>query len=82
MPGAERNKRVMAYHAVLDQRRRPFNGERIGRRTASIDRPYIRPIVRGKENKRVESRAKVSNIRIDGIPSIGHHPFRPFNGSI
>ena len=35
----------------------------------SIDRPYIRPIIRGKENKRVEFGTKVNNIQIDGIPS-------------
>ena len=82
MLSAEQNKRVMACHAVLDRQRRPFNGERIGHRIVSIDRPYIRPIVKGKENRQVEFGAKVNNIRIDGISFIGHHPFGPFNGGI
>ena len=44
-----------------------------------MDRPYIRPIVRGKENKRVEFGAKVNNIQIDGISFIEHHSFEAFN---
>ena len=44
-------------------------------RIVSIDRPYLRPIVRGKENKRVEFGAKVNNIQIDGISFIEHHSF-------
>lgn len=34
---------------------------------ASIDRHYIRPIVRGKESKSVMFGAKVNNTQIDGI---------------
>ena len=48
----------------------------------SIDRPYIRPIVRGKENKRVEFGAKVNNIQIDGISFIKHHSFEAFNEGV
>lgn len=48
-------------------------------RIVSIDRPYIRPIVRGKENKRVEFGAKVNNIQIDGISFIEHHSFEAFH---
>lgn len=48
-------------------------------RIVSIDRPYLRPIVRGKENKRVEFGAKVNNIQIDGISFIEHHSFEAFN---
>ena len=79
---AEQNKRVRACHMVLDQQRRLFNGERIDHRIVSIDRPYIRPIVRGKENKRVEFGAKVNNIQIDGISFIEHHSFEAFNEGI
>ena len=67
---------------VLDQQRRLFNGEKIDHRIVSIDRPYIRPIVRGKENKRVEFGAKVNNIQIDGISFIEHHSFEAFNEGI
>ena len=43
-------------------------------RIVSIDRPYIRPIVR-----RVEFGAKVNNIQIDGISFIEYHSFEAFN---
>ena len=48
----------------------------------SIDRPYIRPIIRGKENKRVEFGAKVNNIQIDEISFIEHHYFEAFNEGV
>ena len=51
-------------------------------RIVSINRPYIRPIVRGKENKRVEFGAEVNNIRIDGILFIEHHSFEAFNEGV
>ena len=51
-------------------------------RIVSIDRPYIRPIVRGKENKRVEFGAKVNNIQIDEISFIEHHYFEAFNEGV
>ncbi len=79
---AEQNKRVRACHMVLDQQKRLFKGERVDHRIVSIDRPYIRPIVRGKENKRVEFGAKVNNIQIDGISFIEHHSFEAFNEGI
>ena len=75
----EQHKRIRACHMVLDQQRHLFNGEKIEHRIVSIDRPYIRPIVRGKENKRVEFGAKVNNILIDGISFIEHHSFEAFN---
>lgn len=79
---AEQNKRLRACHMVLDRQRRLLRGERIGHRIVSIDRPYLRPIVRGKENKRVEFGAKVNNIQIDGISFIEHHSFEAFNEGI
>ncbi len=51
-------------------------------RIVSIDRPYICPIVRGKENKRVEFGTKVNNIQIDGISFIEHLSFEAFNEGI
>lgn len=79
---AEQAKRAKACRMVLDQQRRLFKGERIEHRIVSIDRPYLRPIVRGKENKRVEFRAKVNNIMIDGISFIEHHSFEAFNDGV
>lgn len=51
-------------------------------RIVSIDRPYIRPIVRGKETKTIEFVAKVNNIQIDGIYFIEHLSFKAFNEGI
>lgn len=75
--------RLMTIRQVFKQQLRHYNGEKhIEHRIVSIDRPYIRPIVRGKENKRVEFGAKVNNIQIDGISFIEHHSFEAFNEGI
>lgn len=47
----------------------------------SIDKAYVRPIVRGKETKRVEFGAKVHKLQIDGISFIEHLSFNAFNES-
>lgn len=61
-----------------------FHGDKKGvkkvkDRIVSIDKPYIRPIVRGKENKLVEFGAKVHKVQIDGISLIEHLSFDAFN---
>ena len=76
---AEQHKRILAIREVFRQQRDHFNRKEVKHRIVSIDRPYIRPIVRGKENKRVEFGAKVNNIQIDGISFIEHHSFEAFN---
>ena len=43
--------------------------------------PYIRPIVRGKETKRVEFGMKAHLLQIDGICMIDHLSFNAFNES-
>lgn len=48
-------------------------------RIISLDKPYLRPIVRGKEKKPVEFGAKVNKIQIDGISFIEHLSFDAFN---
>lgn len=79
---AEQQKRLMAIATVHRQQRDLFENKEVKHRVVSIDRPYIRPIVRGKENKRVEFGAKVSNIVIDGISFIEHHSFEAFNEGV
>lgn len=76
---AEQDKRIMAIKEVRRQQADHFNRKEVKHRIVSIDRPYIRPIVRGKENKRVEFGAKVNNIQIDGISFIEHLSFEAFN---
>ena len=51
-------------------------------RIVSLPRPYIRPIVRGKENKRVEFGMKVHMLQVDGICIIDKMDFNAFNESI
>lgn len=48
-------------------------------RIVSIDKPYIRPIVRGKEIKKTEFGAKVHNFQIDGISFVDLISFENFN---
>jgi hypothetical protein len=50
-------------------------------RIVSLPRPYIRPIVRGKENKRVEFGMKVHMLQVDGICIIDKMDFNAFNES-
>ena len=53
--------------------------ESIPDRIVSISKPYVRPIVRGKEVKPVEFGAKCNNILIDGISFIEKLSFNAFN---
>ena len=75
-------KRLSVIEEVLEQQKRMFEGENISDRIVSVDKPYIRPIVRGKEVKTVEFGAKVNNIQIDGISFIEHLSFKAFNEGI
>ena len=53
--------------------------ESIKNRIVSVSKPYIRPIVRGKEIKKVEFGAKCNNIQIDGISFIEKLSFNAFS---
>jgi hypothetical protein len=48
-------------------------------RIVSIDKSYLRPIVRGKEIKSVEFGAKVNKFQVDGISFIEHLSFDAFH---
>jgi transposase, IS5 family len=54
-------------------------GEYVKDRIVSLFKPYLRPIVRGKENKRVEFGAKLHIYQVDGINIIDKLSFDPFN---
>lgn len=58
-----------------------FEGQAIKNRIVSIDQPHLRPIVRGKETKKVEFGVKVNNFQIDGISFIDKLSFDNFNES-
>ena len=75
-------KRLSIIRKVLVQEKELFEGRKVNDRIVSIDRHYVRPIVRGKETKPVEFGAKVNNIQIDGISFIEHLSFKAFNEGI
>ena len=74
----ERLKTVrIVYHQQKYMHENP--GEYVKDRIVSLFKPYLRPIVRGKENKRVEFGAKVHIYQVDGINIIDKLSFDPFN---
>lgn len=75
-------KRLSIIRKVLVQEKELFEGRKVRDRIVSIDRHYVRPIVRGKETRSVEFGAKVNNIQIDGISFIEHISFKAFNEGI
>lgn len=70
---ATAKKVFQQQNAYFHQAQKPKN------RIVSLDRPYIRPIVRGKEVKPVEFGAKVNKLQIDGISFIEHISFDAFH---
>lgn len=79
---AEQSKHLGALKEVFLQQSALAQKKEVKHRIVTIDRPYIRPIVRGKENKHVEFGAKINNIQIDGIAFIEHHSFEAFNEGV
>ena len=77
---ARYQKRRDTIRKIHEQQRDKFyKGLRPKSAIVSIDKPYIRPIVRGKENKSVEFGAKLHKLQIDGISFIEHISFDAFN---
>ena len=76
------HKRLSVIKKVLHQQTVRFDGGEVKGLVVSIDKDYIRPIVRGKENKRVEFGAKVNTIQVDGINFIEHLSFDAFHEGI
>ena len=73
-------QRRQASKTVLTQQWQYFfHHAKPKQRVVSIDKPYIRPIVRGKEVKKTEFGAKVNKIQVDGISFIEHLSFDAFN---
>lgn len=65
---------------IYKQQKEMFTtGKSVSDRIVSINKSYLRPIVRGKEVKQVEFGAKVNKIQIDGINFIEHLEFKSFN---
>ena len=74
-----RRRRVITK--VLKQQKEMFSTgtHSVPDRIVSIAKSYVRPIVRGKEVKKVEFGAKVNMIQVDGINFIEHLSFDAFN---
>lgn len=65
---------------IYDQQHGKLYGHKeIKDRIVSLSKPYIRPIVRGKETKTVEFGAKVNIVQVDGINFIEHLSYDAFN---
>ena len=52
---------------------------KVSDRIVSLHKPYVRPIVRGKENKPIEFGVKVHMMQVDGINIIEHASYDNFN---
>jgi hypothetical protein len=75
------HQRRRVIEKVLDQQTEMFTTgtHSVPDRIVSIAKSYVRPIVRGKEVKKVEFGAKVNMIQFDGINFIEHLSFDPFH---
>ena len=66
---------------IYQQQKHHFDNPKakIPDRIVSIYKPYIRPIVRGKENKPIEFGIKVHKMQVGGINIIEHDSYKAFN---
>jgi len=74
-------KRLKVVRTILLQQRYHFEQptKSVPNRIVSLYKPYIRPIVRGKENKPVEFGAKVHQMQAGGCNFIEHLDFEAFH---
>ena len=75
---------LQSIRVVYTQQISRFNDPdcKIKDRIVSLYKPYIRPVVRGKEIKKTEFGAKVHSFQVDGITFIEHFSFDAFNEGI
>lgn len=76
--------RIGIIKKVYEQQQLHFDHPKakIENRIVSLAKPYLRPIVRGKETKRVEFGMKVHEMQVDGINFIEHWDFNAFHEGI
>ena len=74
-------KLLLTIQTVYEQQHGLTYGDtqRVSGRIVSICKPYVRPIVRGKEIKPVEFGAKIHKVQVDGISFIEHLSYESFN---
>ena len=80
LPAKQQNK-LRTIIKIYEQQHGKLYGhtKEIKNRIVSLSKPYIRPIVRGKETKTVEFGAKVNMLQINGINFIEHLSYDAFN---
>ena len=73
--------RIKTIRRVLTQQQYLFQnpGGKVSDRIVSLHKPYLRPIVRGKENKPVEFGMKAHMLQCDGITYFDNMSFDAFN---
>ena len=81
LKGRQAQRRATIQIILAQQSAKFYEGKRPKEAIVSIDKPYIRPIVRGKEIKPVEFGAKLHKLQIDGISFIEHLSFDAYNES-
>jgi len=74
-----KSQRLRTIGKVYEQQQKKLFGEKIEDRIVSISKPYVRPIIRGKEVKSVEFGAKVNKLQVSGISFIEHLSYDAFN---
>jgi len=78
---AQQNNRLRTIKNLLEQQWAFYYGNEatVPGRIVSLHKPYVRPIVRGKEVKPVEFGAKVHMMQVGGISFIEHISYDNFN---
>jgi hypothetical protein len=78
--GKER-KLVQTIRLVYTQQRELLYGDKskVKGRIVSINKPYVRPIIRGKEVKPVEFGVKVHKVQVSGISFIEYMSYEAYN---
>ncbi len=79
--GAGQYNRLKTINVIKEQQWKHYYGNeaKVPDRIVSLHKPYVRPVVRGKEVKPVEFGAKVNMLMVDGISFIEHFSFNNFN---
>jgi len=80
---AGNDKRLKTIRQMREQQWKIYFGgqAKVPDRIVSLHKPYVRPIIRGKEVKPVEFGPKVNLLQVDGINFIEHLSYNNFNES-
>ena len=81
VPG--KSKRLKTIEEMRDQQWKIYFGgqAKVPDRIVSLHKPYVRPIIWGKEVKQVEFGSKINMLQVNGINFIEHLSYNNFNES-